>query len=70
MPTYTLVEDSHLRTYLKEEGYGFVARVTWIHVGRKRVPERRLLLEPMNKGVDMSPAQLQAAYDAAAGSQA
>lgn len=70
MPSYTLVEDSNFRTYLKEEGYGFVARVTWTHVGRKRVPGRRLPLKPMNKGVDMSPEQLQAAYDAAAGSQA
>ena len=66
MPTYTLVEDSNLHVYLKEEGYGFVARVTWIHVGKKRVPERRLLLEPMNKGVDMTSEQLRAAYDAAA----
>jgi hypothetical protein len=63
MPTYTLVEDSNLRTYLWEEGYGFIARVTWIHVGRTRVPQRKLLLEPVNKGVDMTPEQLQSAYD-------
>jgi len=66
MPTYTLVEDSNLRAYLKEEGYGFVALIS----KKVRGHEGKVVLIPQNKGCDMRPEALQAAYDAAAGGEA
>jgi hypothetical protein len=47
---YTVVTDSHYRTFLKEEGYGFVAE---FHT----TPEG-LQVRPCNKGVDMPLAEL------------
>lgn len=50
-PVYVAVEDSHLRTFIKELGYGFVARV-----------ERRgdqLIVHPQNKGCDRPLAELE-----------
>lgn len=44
---YSLVVDSNMITYLKEEGYGFIATVKWGPRGSK--PK----ITPINKGVDM-----------------
>jgi len=48
MPAYSIVEDSHRQKYLKEEGYGFVARVLVN-------PEGEVSVVRQNKGVDMDP---------------
>jgi len=41
---HTIVEDSHFRKFLKEEGYGFIAEF-WMGPNGRQV-------RPMNKGVD------------------
>lgn len=46
---YTIVEDSHYRQFLKEEGYGFIAEF-WHNQG--------LQVRPVNKGVDMELSKL------------
>ena len=66
MKKYSIVEDSHYRSFLKEEGYGFVA-----HVIHYMTPDRfpGVELTPMNKGVDMSPQELRSAFEAARGAK-
>tara|TARA_Y100000310_G_scaffold218778_1_gene220085 strand:- start:4166 stop:4348 length:183 start_codon:yes stop_codon:yes gene_type:complete len=50
---YSIVKDSNLVQWLKEEGYGFIA-LRWR--GREM---------PTNKGVDMSSEELKKAWEAA-----
>jgi hypothetical protein len=58
--TYTIIEDSHFRRFLKEEGYGFIARVyPYTTPGKKSGAK----IMPMNKGVDMSADELEAAFN-------
>lgn len=48
--TYVLVNDSHCRTFLKEEGYGFIAEI-WRDLSMLQV-------RAVNKGVDMPKEEL------------
>jgi hypothetical protein len=60
MPTYTLVEDSNLKTYLKEEGYGFIARGVVHHVhGEKSDVKFGTKVVAMNKGCDLAQEELE-----------
>jgi hypothetical protein len=43
---YSIVEDSHYRLFLKEEGYGFIAELLVN-------PEGEVAVRRVNKGVDM-----------------
>ena len=45
---YTIEQDSHYRSFLKEEGYGYIAVLSFPS------PNKGLRVRPMNKGVDMS----------------
>ena len=58
MSGYTIEEDSHYRRFIKEEGYGYIAEIELIDLGTRHAAER---LKPMNKGVDMSRDDLEAA---------
>ena len=53
MSEYTIVSDSHHIMWLKEEGYGFIA---------SRHGLRDDDLRPINKGVEMSPEELEKAW--------
>lgn len=56
--SYSLVSDSNLREYVKEEDYGYIARIEYFIHGQERLHT----IIPMNKGVDMSKEELQAAW--------
>jgi len=60
MSKYELIEDSHYRLFLKEEGYGYIAEVT---LGRGDDPS--VTIAPVNKGCDMPRGELEAAVLAA-----
>ncbi len=45
-PHYSIIEDSHCRLFLKEDGYGHVAELLVN-------PEGEVAVRRMNKGVDM-----------------
>jgi hypothetical protein len=53
---YTIVEDSHFRRFLKEQGYGFIAEGVVRHHGQVRAG---VDVRPMNKGCDMAPGDLE-----------
>lgn len=64
--TYSIVEDSHYRRWLKEEGYGFIGLVERVvrqeEDGQQAVSYR---VVPKNKGVLMSEDELLAALESA-----
>ena len=49
----TLIEDSHYRIFLREEGYGFIAEVTPPKGTRLNIAAGTFNLRPLNKGVDL-----------------
>jgi hypothetical protein len=57
---YSIVEDSHYRQFLKEEGYGFIGQLQ-----RRPKPDGTYDVLPLNRGVELSQEQLQAALQEA-----
>lgn len=54
MNKYSLVTDSHHRCFLKEEGYGYVAELSFSH----NRPNDGLHIRPINRGCDMAEQEL------------